>query len=162
MGQLGAERAAPSRVCAMLPCGVAVSLTPDSRSRVGRWVRNDRESPESVRRVARSCRIPERFQADLGCPDRNRKIFRFTGIPICGMRCPARAAMRDVSRSSRSVARVVMDACGVRRILPAGRKRRSVRRNRVVLAPRPWRLSGPAVLGPATVTIKAAHPGEHV
>ena len=49
--------------------------------------------------------------------------------------------MRDVSRSSRSVARVAMDAGGVRRALLARRKRRSVRRNRVVLAPRPWRLS---------------------
>jgi hypothetical protein len=35
-----------------------------------------------------------------------------------------------------------MDACCVRRVLPAGRKRDGVRRNRVVLAPRPWRYVG--------------------
>ena len=69
------------------------------------------------------------------------KIFRFTGILIYGKKQPARAAMRDVSRSSRSVARVAMDACGVRGF-GTRRKRRSVRRSRVVLAPRPWRLSG--------------------
>jgi hypothetical protein len=46
--------------------------------------------------------------------------------------------------------------------LLAGRERRSVRRSRVVLAPRPWRLSVPACAGAATVTINAAHRGEHV
>ena len=40
-------------------------------------------------------------------------------------------------------------------------KRRSVRRSRVVLAPRPWRLSVPASAGTATVTKNAAHRGEH-
>ena len=43
----------------------------------------------------------------------------------------------------------------------AGRNVRSVRRSRVVLAPRPWRLSFPACAGEATVTINAAHRGEH-
>jgi hypothetical protein len=43
----------------------------------------------------------------------------------------------------------------------AGRNARSVRRSRVVLAPRPWRLSMPARAGMATVTKNAAHRGEH-
>src|SRR5207237_4181048 len=45
--------------------------------------------------------------------------------------------------------------------LPAGRNVRSVRRSRVVLAPRPWRLSTPPRGGVATVAKKAAHRGEH-
>jgi hypothetical protein len=73
------------------------------------------------------------------------KIFRFTVILICGITDSARAARRDVSRSSRSVARVAMDACGVRLASPSQAKRCGVRRNRVVLAPRPWRLSAPPV-----------------
>ena len=36
-----------------------------------------------------------------------------------------------------------------------------VRQSRVVLAPRPWRLSMPACAGMATVTTNAAHRGEH-
>jgi hypothetical protein len=59
-----------------------------------------------------------------------------------------------------SVVRVAMDAASVRRVLLAGRNARGVRRSRVVLAPRPWRLSPPACAGGATVTIKAAHRGE--
>jgi hypothetical protein len=43
----------------------------------------------------------------------------------------------------------------------AGRNVCSVRRSRVVLAPRPWRLSFPACAGEATVTRNAAHRGEH-
>ena len=46
-------------------------------------------------------------------PDPITKIFRFTGILIYGKKQPARAAMRDASRSSRNVVRVAMDACGV-------------------------------------------------
>ena len=73
----------------------------------------------------------------------------------------ARAAMRDVSRSLRSVARVAMDACDVRLASASQAKRRSVRRNRVVLAPRPWRQAG-GKAHLATVTTNAAHRGEHV
>src|ERR1700752_4791326 len=43
---------------------------------------------------------------------------------------------------------------------PARRKRGSVRRSRVVLAPRPWRLSTPPRGGVATVARKAVHRGE--
>ena len=42
-----------------------------------------------------------------------------------------------------------------------GRNAAGGRRSRVVLAPRPWRLSPPARAGGATVTKKAAHRGEH-
>src|SRR4051812_33396221 len=59
-----------------------------------------------------------------------------------------------------TLARVAMDAAasGVNN---ARRNARSVRRSRVVLAPRPWRLSLPARAGVATVTKNAAHRGEH-
>jgi hypothetical protein len=53
-----------------------------------------------------------------------------------------------------------MDAGGVRQ-LAARRNARSVRRSRVVLAPRPWRLSMQACASMATVTKNAAHRGEH-
>jgi hypothetical protein len=46
-------------------------------------------------------------------------------------------------------------------VFAARRNARSVRRSRVVLAPRPWRLSFPACAGEATVTKNAAHRGEH-
>ena len=64
------------------------------------------------------------------------------------------------ARSSRNVARVAMDAAASGSSA-AGRNRCSVRRSRVVLAPRPWRLSTPACAGVATVTTNAAHRGEH-
>ena len=58
--------------------------------------------------------------------------------------------------------------CGLRwtlaasaRCKPCRRKRGSVRRSRVVLAPRPWRLSTPPRGGVATVARKAVHRGEH-
>ena len=57
--------------------------------------------------------------------------------------------------------------CGLRwtlaasaRCKPCRRKRGSVRRSRVVLAPRPWRLSTPPRGGVATVATKAVHRGE--
>jgi hypothetical protein len=51
---------------------------------------------------------------------------------------------------------------GVRVIDLPERNAAGGRRSRVVLAPRPWRLSLPACAGGATVTIKAAHREEHV
>src|SRR5689334_1701558 len=65
--------------------------------------------------TGKSFGLPEPCQAPP------RKIFCFTVFLICVITQPARAAKRDVSRSSRSVARVAMDACGVRRGLPARR-----------------------------------------
>src|SRR5437660_12062879 len=61
---------------------------------------------------------------------------------------------------TRRWARDAMDAAasGVNN---ARRNASSVRRSRVVLAPRPWRLSTPACAGVATVTKNAAHRGEH-
>jgi hypothetical protein len=52
-----------------------------------------------------------------------------------------------------------MDACCVR-CFCTGRKRGSVRRSRVVLAPRPWRQAAGKAHA-ATVARKAAHRGEH-
>ena len=97
----------------------------------------------------------QNFGLPESCQAPESKIFRFTVILICGKKQPARAAMRGASRSSRNVARVAMDACGVR-CFGIRRKRRSVRRNRVVLAPRPWRY---AVFPPAMGARKAASPG---
>jgi hypothetical protein len=55
-----------------------------------------------------------------------------------------------------------MDAAASGGFIPAGRKRRGVRRSRVVLAPRPWRQVGAVSPTPATVAKEAAHRGEHV
>ena len=64
-----------------------------------------------------------------------------------------------IARSSRTSGRNAMDAAMPRFL--ARRRQSCVRRSRVVLAPRPWRLSTPARAGSATVTINAAHRGEH-
>ena len=54
-------------------------------------------------------------------------------------------------------------AAGWRQVIDLpGRNAAGGRRSRVVLAPRPWRLSLPARAGGATVTTKAAHRGDHV
>jgi hypothetical protein len=73
---------------------------------------------------------------------------------------PSSPCLQEGTKRDRhgSLARVAMDACCV----PCGRKRGSGRRNRVVLASRPWRLSTPPCGGVATVTKTAAHRGEHV
>jgi hypothetical protein len=59
-------------------------------------------------------------------------------------------------------ARDAMDAGRRPAVRPPGETLASGRRSRVVLAPRPWRLSAPARAGVATVTTNAAHRGEHV
>jgi len=48
-----------------------------------------------------------------------------------------------------------------RQVIFTGRKRCSGRRSRVVLAPRPWRPSGPPVRARQRWQKKAAHRGEH-
>src|SRR5262245_37236578 len=68
---------------------------------------------------------------------------------------------RGGSRSSRTVRWDAMDAAASGGFTPAGRNVRSVRRSRVVLAPRPWRQVGGFHL-PATVAKEAAHREEHV
>src|SRR4029453_16817769 len=78
------------------------------------------------------------------------KIFCLTEILIYGKKQPARAATRDASRSSRNVARVAMEACGVSRVLPVRRNAAaygeivwSWRRDRGVYSRRPiWRDNG--------------------
>ena len=69
--------------------------------------------------------------------------------------CPHEGTLRG---RHGTLARVAMDACCVGAC--TGRKRGSVRRNRVVLAPRPWRYVGGSS-PPATGARKAAHRGEH-
>jgi hypothetical protein len=44
--------------------------------------------------VARAIQIPQQFQADLGCPDRKRKIFRFIRTQSCARTSSARALLR--------------------------------------------------------------------
>jgi hypothetical protein len=68
--------------------------------------------------------------------------------------------MRDASRSSRNAVRVAMGRCR-RQVIFTRRNAGSVRRSRVVLAPRPWRLSRRPVVALATVAKKAVHRGEH-
>ena len=67
-----------------------------------------------------------------------RKYSDCQNVTLRRITPPARTATRDVSRSSRSVVRVAMDA-GWRQVTFTGRNAGRVRRNRVVLAPRPWR-----------------------
>ena len=70
------------------------------------------------------------------------KIFRFTGILIYGMDRLSPCHQRDVSRSSRSVVRVAMGRSWRQVISSPDETFGSGRRNRVVLAPRPWRNAG--------------------
>jgi hypothetical protein len=70
------------------------------------------------------------------------KIFRFSEIIIRAITLPARASMRGRLRNRHgTLARVAMDAVASGGISRRTRTRR-VRRNRVVLAPRPWRQVG--------------------
>ena len=91
-----------------------------------------------------------------------------------GLADECRDSMAAVSPDARIAVRRRRDAAclvvssywrgGVRRRqagLPAGRNACSVRRSRVVLAPRPWRQAGGKAHS-ATVAKKAAHRGEHV
>ena len=69
--------------------------------------------------------------------------------------------MRDVLRDRHGTWRGLRWTLRRQAGLLARRNVCSVRRSRVVLAPRPWRLSMPACAGVATVTKNAAHRGEH-
>jgi len=68
-------------------------------------------------------RGPNSFDLAESCQAAESKIFLFTGILICGIEHPARATMRDVSRSSRNVVRVAMGRCGVSAVQTAQTKR---------------------------------------
>src|SRR5438105_12673700 len=68
------------------------------------------------------------------------KIFRFTGILICGIDRPARVTMRDVRAIVTERGAGCDGRCGVRRVRSPDEIAGSVRQSRVVLAPRPWRL----------------------
>jgi hypothetical protein len=86
------------------------------------------------------------------------KIFRFTGILIYVIHLAVPRPLRDVSRSSRYVGHRMRWTLRRQVISITGRKRCSVRRSRVVLAPRPWRYAG-GNFPPATGARKAASPG---
>jgi hypothetical protein len=95
------------------------------------------------------------------CQDCKQKIFRFSEHSIRAIRLPVRATMRDVSRSSRNVVRVAMDAAA-----SGGLARRAKRSQRTAKSCGPGAATvasiRPACAGPATVTRTAAHRGEHV
>ena len=92
----------------------------------------------------------------------NKKYSAFQNTQISGICSPVPAPIEGrIARSSRHVGRG-MRWTRRRQVLQAGRRHGCGRRSRVVLAPRPWRLSGPACAGLATVTKNAAHRGEHV
>ena len=101
------------------------------------------------------------FRLSELCQAQKNKKFRFTRIPISVITRPSRTLRRGDAHRHVSWARDAMDG-GLRpgSLLPDETLAR-VRRSRVVLAPRPWRLSAPACAGAATVTKSAAHRGEH-
>src|ERR1043165_6239377 len=123
---------------------------PASRSRIGK-----RSACGKLPRranhfdFAESCQVPK------------AEIFLFTGILIYGKKQPARAAMRGASRSSRNVVRVAMDACGVS---ASNRADETLQRTAKSCGPGAATVASirPDCVGAATVTINAAHRGEHV
>ena len=76
----------------------------------------------------------------------SREIFRFSEWQIRCINCPSpRLSGEDETRSSRIVGAGCDGRCCVSPVQAVRTKRGSVRRSRVVLASRPWRLSGPPV-----------------
>src|SRR4029453_11111782 len=103
---------------------------------------------------ARPGEFIERFQADLGCPVRHAKIFRFTFLEIRITTAPSHPRGGAL-------------ASGTKRwdgsrwtLLFSRRLDEGVRRSRVVLAPRCWRQAWWSNLQ-VTVAKKPAHRGEH-
>ena len=90
-----------------------------------------------------------------------QKYSAFQNTQISGTsRCvPDRP--RDVAHRHDTLGRDAMDAVVSGAVCRVRRDIRSVRRSRVVLAPRPWRQSTPVFFGVATVARTAAHRGEH-
>ena len=92
----------------------------------------------------------------------NRKSEFFTCIvgQITGTDLPSPRRQRDVSRSSRSVVRVAMDAAASGGV---SRRTKTPQRTAKSCGPGAATLASirPACVGLATVTIKAAHRGEH-
>jgi hypothetical protein len=73
----------------------------------------------------------------------NRKFSLASSGKSVALVGAARASMRGRLRDRHgTLVRVAMDAAASGGIMPARRKRGSVRRSRVVLAPRPWRYVG--------------------
>jgi hypothetical protein len=109
---------------------------------------NTRSSATRAGRIVQVCRAVLQhahrancFGLTESCQVPISKIIRFTGIPICGINHPVSCPLRDVSRSSRYVGHGMRWTLR-RQVIFTGRNVRSVRRSRVVLAPRPWRQVG--------------------
>src|SRR5213595_2888021 len=85
------------------------------------------------------------FRLSELCQAQKNKKFRFTRIPISVITRPSRTLRRGDAHRHVSWARDAMDG-GLHpgSLLPDETLAR-VRRSRVVLAPRPWRLSAPAL-----------------
>jgi hypothetical protein len=119
-----------------------VSVTAEANLFAGQRQRKEdgKTDPGSV---ARRNRFPEQFQADLGCPDGNRKIFRFIRIIFCARIRSARALIRGrnaiVTERRRGLRWTLWRQCDANR---TDENACSVRRSRVVLAPRSWRQVG--------------------
>jgi hypothetical protein len=62
-------------------------------------------APRNDRSVTNSARRANHFVFTESCQASKSKIFRFTGILICGINCLVPRPRRDVSRSSRYVGR---------------------------------------------------------
>src|SRR5438094_401855 len=116
-------------------------------------------SPCGERGVANSTRRANHFGFAESCQAPKRKIFRFTGILICGISAavPGPQEGRFAVVTERR-ARDAMDAVASGGLWLAGRNVHGGRRSRVVLAPRPWRQAGVVSPTPATVARKAASP----
>jgi hypothetical protein len=95
----------------------------------------------------------------LGCPDRKRKIFRFIGTQSCARNGSARALIRGrcaiVTERRRGLRWTLRRQCDANR---TDENAGSVRRSRVVLAPRPWRYVSEG-FSLTTGARKAASPG---
>jgi hypothetical protein len=118
--------------------------------------------PSSGAERATRARCSEKANTPWVCQVGFVKIFRFSKYPNQWHMLVHSGPTRDV-RAIVTTRRAGMRWTQRCRVLLARKRRQScVRRSRVVLAPRPWRLSFPACAGEATVTKNAAHRGEHV
>jgi hypothetical protein len=114
---------------------------------------------KSRKSVAPGNEIPEQSQADLGCPDGKAKIFCFSEHQIRSITRlsprPQEGRNAIVTERWRGLRWTLRRQRGANR---ADENAHSVRRSRVVLAPRPWRYVG-GNPPPATGARKAASPG---
>ena len=86
--------------------------------------------------------LPPDGQITQSCQSLSVKIFRFTRIPIYSINPPSCSAEGRCASSRFRWSRMRWTLRRQAGRLPAGRNAGGVRRNRVVLAPRPWRYVG--------------------